>query len=51
VGPGMGIKRYLAAIRRTRARLGHLVWPEGSPASGGDGAVVAQPRVLELRRG
>jgi hypothetical protein len=43
VGPGMGIKRHLVAIRRTRARLGHL--------SGGGGVVVAQARVLELRRG
>jgi hypothetical protein len=51
VGPRMGIKRYLAAIRHTRARLGHLVRPEGSPASDGGGAVVAQPRALELRRG
>jgi hypothetical protein len=51
VGPGMGIKRYLAAIRCTRARLGHLVRPEGSSASGGGGAVVAQPRALELQQG
>jgi hypothetical protein len=41
VGPGMGIKRHLAAIRCTRARLGHLV----RPTSGGGGEVVAQPNM------
>jgi hypothetical protein len=33
-----------AKIGLTRARLMRLVWPEGSPSSGGDGAVALRPR-------
>jgi hypothetical protein len=35
----------------TLSRLVVVAWPEVSPASGGGGTVVAQPRALELRRG
>jgi hypothetical protein len=40
----MGNKRYLAAIRRTRARLVVVAGPVMSSASGGGGAVEALPR-------
>jgi hypothetical protein len=40
--PELGNKQHLAAIRRTRARLGVVVGPVMSPASGG--AVEARPR-------
>jgi hypothetical protein len=41
--PELGNKRHLAAIRRTRARLGVVAGPMLSPASGGGGALEARP--------
>jgi hypothetical protein len=49
VGPGRGNKRAWAAIGLTRARLGCLVRPERSSASGGGRVVALRPRTLGLR--
>jgi hypothetical protein len=42
--PELGNKRHLAAIRRTRARLGVVAGPVMSPVSGSGRAVEARPR-------
>jgi hypothetical protein len=51
VGPTQVNMWHRVVIGLTRDLLAVVAGPEWSPVSGGGGAVVAQPRALELRRG